>query len=840
MISPYSAHLAGVPSLDALAEIALNLRWSWNHSADELWMQIDAELWELTQNPWVILQTVSAERLREVCADPAFQKRLNEVLQEKREREQVVRWFQKTYSDSRVVVAYFSLEFMVSEALPIYSGGLGNVSGDQLKAATDLGVPVIGVGLLYQRGYFRQHVHADGRQEALYPFNDPGQLPVQPLRDPRGQWLRIAIDFPGYKLWLRTWQAEIGQTKLYLLDSNDPANLPEYRGITSELYGGGPKTRISQEQVLGVGGWRLLRALGLTPEVCHLNEGHAAFAVLERARTYMEEVHQSFDVALTVTRAGNLFTTHTPVEAGFDRFSPDLVEQHFKTYAERDLQIPFKRLLGLGRQNPDDESEPFSMAYLALRGSGAVNAVSRLHGAVSRKIFRVLFPRWPEAEVPIRHVTNGIHVPTWDSKEADELWTAACGKQRWRGGLENVENDFRRVSDAQLWSMRTQARKALVEGVRKRLERQLAGYGASREDLAMARTVFDPNTLTLGFARRFATYKRPDLLLHDPGRLLRILTNQTHPVQLILAGKAHPNDVPGQQLIERWIRFIHTTPARLHAVFLSDYDMHLTEHLVHGVDLWMNTPRRPWEACGTSGMKVLVNGGLNVSELDGWWAEAYSTEVGWAIGDGREHDSDPEWDAVEADKLYTLLEEEIIPEFYTRDQGGIPTTWIGRMRESMARLTLAFSANRAVRDYTEKHYLPSAAKYRERCRGDGNTARELLKWQRQLSETWAKLRFGNLTVSTQADQYLFQVQVYLDGLDRDAVQVELYADSVDENGPIRQTMIRGESLIGAENAYVYSAAVSANRPSSHFTPRIIPYHPAASIPLEAPQILWYR
>lgn len=829
------------PCADALTELALNMRWSWNHSADELWNELDAGLWELTGNPWVMLQTVSREKLRTVTSDTPFQQKLDRLIQAKRQHERTPGWFQKEYAKPPLTtVAYFSLEFMLSDALPIYSGGLGNVAGDQLKAASDLGVPVIGVSLLYQVGYFRQHIDAEGRQQALYPFNDPGQLPIRPVRQANGEWLRISVEMPGPKLWLRTWEVQVGRTKLYLLDTNDPANLPEYRGITSELYGGGPELRISQERVLGIGGWRLLRALGINAEVCHLNEGHAAFVVLERARSYMAETQQPFDVALQVTRAGNLFTTHTPVAAGFDRFAPELVDQYFRGYAQEALGISIRELLALGRQNPDDASEPFSMAYLAMRGSGAINGVSRLHGEVSRRIFQNLFPRWPQAEVPVGHVTNGVHVPIWDSVEADELWTAACGKDRWIGDLARIEGNLAQPTAAELWEMRTSARESLVEYVRKRLSRQLARIGASAEEIGRIGQTFDPNTLTLGFARRFATYKRPNLLLHDPDRLRAILANKKRPVQLILAGKAHPQDVLGQEMIRQWIEFIRHTPARSQAVFLSDYDMGVTEHLIQGVDLWLNTPRRPWEACGTSGMKVLVNGGLNLSVLDGWWAEAYSPGVGWALGDGQEHGDDPAWDAAEADRLYTLLEHEVIPEFYDRDHSGIPTRWIDRMRESMGCLTPAFSANRAVREYTDKHYIPLATAYLQRSSDGNKAAIDLLKWTQKLRALWPKLRFGPLRIEAEGDRSLFDVQVYLDELDRDAIRVELYADAVEGGAPIRQEMIRGESLIAAGNAYHYSASVPASRPSGDFTPRIIPCHPDAVIPLESAQILWYR
>jgi starch phosphorylase len=830
-----------IEGFNSLAELALDMRWSWNHATDQVWRQLDPALWDLTQNPWVVLQTVSRDQIEHVLADPVFRKNVDDLIQTRRHAVEAPAWFQHTYPQSPLTcVAYFSMEFMLSEALPIYSGGLGNVAGDQLKATSDLGVPVVGVGLLYQQGYFRQVIDKDGAQEALFPYNDPGQLPITPLRQANGEWLRLEITLPGYSVWLRAWQVQVGRVKLYLLDSNDAANFPAHRGITSELYGGGPELRLKQELLLGIGGWRLLAALGIQPDVCHLNEGHAAFAVLERARSFMQETAQPFDVALAVTRAGNLFTTHTAVAAGFDRFAPALIKQYLGGYAEQKLGIPLHDLLALGRQNPNDSLEAFNMAYLGIRGSGAVNGVSRLHGQVSRRLFQPLFPRWPESEVPVGHVTNGVHMSSWDSAAADELWTAACGKERWRGTTEHVEPTIRHVSNAQLWQLRTTARNSLIGYARERLSRQLTASGASPEAGAGAKHLFDPNTLTLGFARRFATYKRPNLLLHNPSRLLRLLANPERPVQLIIAGKAHPEDRAGQALIREWIQFIRQSETRLHVIFLSDYDTLLAEHLVQGVDVWINTPRRPWEACGTSGMKVLVNGGLNLSELDGWWAEAYTPEVGWALGDGQEHGDDPAWDAIEAETLYDLLEREVIPEFYNREESGIPTAWVKRIRESMARLTPRFSTNRTVREYTEQHYLPAADVYRTRAADNGAVGREVVNWEQTLRQQWAMLRFGDMKVETRGKQHVFEVQVYLNDLDPKAVRVELYADGVMDSAPARLVMTRVHQLVGASGGFVFNAAVPATRPPADYTARIIPHRFGVAVPLEVDLILWQR
>jgi starch phosphorylase len=830
-----------IEGFDSLAELALDLHWSWNHATDEVWRQLDPRLWEITHNPWVVLQTVSRDQIERELADPVFRKNVDGLLEAGRQAAQAPAWFQRNHSDAPLTcAAYFSMEFMLSEALPIYSGGLGNVAGDQLKAASDLGVPVVGVGLLYQQGYFRQEIDKNGEQQALYPYNDPGQLPITPLRQPNGEWLRLEVALPGYSVWLRAWQVQVGRVKLYLLDSNDAANFPAHRGITSELYGGGPELRLKQELLLGIGGWRLLRALGIQPEICHLNEGHAAFAVLERALSFMQETAQPFEVALAVTRAGNLFTTHTAVAVGFDLFAPALIEQYLAPYAEQKLGITLHDLLALGRQNPNDSSERFNMAYLAIRGSGAVNGVSRLHGEVSRRLFEPLFPSWPVEEVPVGHVTNGVHMPTWDSAPADELWTETCGKDRWLGTTETLEQDIRRAPDNRLWQFRIAASQALVEYARERLSRDLAARGAPPEEVEVAKHLLDPNVLTLGFARRFATYKRPNLLLHDPERLLRLLTNPQRPVQLILAGKAHPADQAGQALIREWMHFIRRSDARPHVIFLSDYDMLLTEHLVQGVDVWLNTPRRPWEACGTSGMKVLVNGGINLSELDGWWAEAYTPEVGWNLGNGEEHHDDPAWDSAEAEALYTLLEQAVIPEFYSRNEQGLPTAWVARMRNSMASLTPRFSADRAVRDYTQQHYLPGAANYRERAADKGAMGRQLVDWQRAMEKQWPTIRFGEMKVDTDREQHVFEVQVYLNDVDPNAARVELYADGVNGEGPVRQEMERVQQVAGTPGGYAYRARLPVTRPAADYTARLIPHRDGVAIPLEDARIIWQR
>lgn len=835
----YSNLPKDIEGFDSLATLALDTRWSWNHSTDEIWKKLEPELWNNTHNPWVVLQTVSREHFQSVMNEPEFRNKIDNILKTKKESDISPAWFQQNHPNSSLkCVAYFSMEFMLSEALPIYSGGLGNVAGDQLKTASDLGVPVIGVGLLYQQGYFRQEIDKNGEQQALFPYNDPGQLPITPLRQTNGEWLRLEIALPGYSLWLRAWQVQVGRTKLYLLDSNDAANFPAHRGITSELYGGGPELRLKQEMILGIGGWRLLRALGIHPDVCHLNEGHAAFAILERTNCFMQDTGQPFDVALAVTRAGNLFTTHTAVPAGFDCFSPSLIERYLGEYAEKQLGITRLQLLALGRKDNRNESESFNMAYLAIHGSGAVNGVSRLHEKVSHHIFEPLFPQWPTNEVPVGHITNGVHMPTWDSKETDKIWTEFCGKDRWLGMNETLEQNIRRVSDAKLWEMRTKANKALIDFASGYVSKQLIGSGHSASSVEVAKHLFNSNILTIGFARRFVSYKRPNLLLHDKERLMRILTNKDAPVQLILSGKAPPFDQQGKDLIHEWMQFIRQTNPHPPVMFLADYDMRVSGNLVQGVDVWINTPSRPWEASGTSGMKVLVNGGINLSELDGWWAEAYSPEVGWALGDGKEHDDVQAWNDIEANQLYDLLENEVIPEFYKRNEKGIPVTWVARMRESMAQLTPRFSADRTVREYTEQHYLPAATKYLDRAADMGAIGKQIVDWLLILEQNWLSLQFGEVNIETQDDQHVFDIQVYTNNLDPTTMQVELYADGINGSEPVRQMMKQGRQLEGTSKGNTYSARVSAARPVTDYTARIIPILSGISVPLETNLILW--
>ncbi|AOU98300.1 alpha-glucan phosphorylase [Acidihalobacter yilgarnensis] len=827
--------------LESLGDLALDLRWSWSHASDTLWKRIDQELWEATGNPWLILENTSRDHLEALARDNDFLDKLRGQVRARDESLNAPTWFSEQ-DDTRELdlVAYFSMEFGLSEALPIYSGGLGILAGDMLKTASDLGVPMVGVGLLYQQGYFRQMINVKGQQQAYFPYNNPAMLPVLPVRKSDGSWLHVNVEFPGRMLRLRCWEARVGRVRLLLLDANGMSNHPRDRGITGELYGGDEETRLQQEIVLGIGGWRMLDALGLTPTVSHLNEGHAAFAVLQRAAQCARQHDLDFITALQATRAGNLFTTHTPVVAAFDQFPSALIRKYFNSFAKQ-WMVDIEALLDLGRTHLGDERELFNMAFLALRASGAINGVSRLHGIVSRELFAPLFPRWPLAEIPVGHVTNGVHTPSWDSAEADDLWTKACGENRWISSLDGIEVAITTLDDTTLWDFRTRQRQRLISTVRVHAAHQRAGRAESERRIEECSLLFDPNALTLGFARRFTGYKRPNLLLVQPERLARLLCNQRHPVQLVLSGKAHPRDLDGQDMIRQWIEFIARADIQGRVVFIEDYDMAVASDLVQGVDAWINTPRRPWEASGTSGMKILVNGGLNISELDGWWAEAYSPEVGWALGDGNEHGIDPAWDFEEADALYQLLETSIVPEFYERNDDGIPSRWVSRVRASMARLTPAYSTNRMLREYVENYYLPRAEAFSRRIANNGRGACDLRKWSARVAAHWSAVRIGDLECQKQDNGMIANAQIFLDGLPPDDIAVELYADGIGANGASEcYWMERVQTLAGAVNGFRYRVSLTTTRPSNDYTVRVRPAHPLAEVPLEEPHILWSR
>ncbi len=826
--------------ISGLQSLALDLRWTWSHEGDALWTYVDEKLWERTHNPWTLLQSMTTDRLRTLAKDGKFQEKLDAFVSARQRYLQTPGWFRSTEGAAQLGgVAYFSMEFGLGSALPLYAGGLGVLAGDFLKTASDLDVPVIGIGLLYQEGYFRQLIDADGMQQEFYPYNEPAALPVEPVMIPDNGWLRIPLELPGRTLQLRVWQVTVGRVKLYLLDSNDALNSPPDRGITSKLYGGGSEVRLMQEIVLGVGGWRVVEALHPEVEICHVNEGHAAFAVIERARHMALKHDLDFWQALWATRAGNVFTTHTPVTAGFDRFSADLLRKYLP-YVKGVLagsSVKLEDILALGRSSQDDPDEPFNMAFLALRGSAISVGVSRLHGEVSRHIFQPLFPRWPSCEVPVSYITNGVHIPTWDSAAADRVWTKSHGKERWRSPPADHGEHAGGVSDEELWAMRGEGRQRVVHIARRHLSKHLRERGLPAEDAEMAETVLDPNILTLGFARRFTEYKRPNLLLSDPERIGRLLLDPDRPVQIVVAGKAHSADHVGKEMIQQWINFARQPKYRQHVVFLEDYEISLAQELVQGVDVWINTPRRPWEACGTSGMKVLVNGGLNCSTLDGWWDEAFDANVGWVIGDGNGGATE-DVDARDRASLYELLEQKIVPEFYDRDVEGLPRAWLGRIRESMGRLTPEFGGARMMRDYVEKTYMPLAKAVRERQEDGCTLAKKMNQWSRNLHSRWLSLHIGHPTVNRNESGWHLVVPIYMGEVPPSSVRVELFA-AAKETLTSEVVMLHQEQAIpGSANGYIFAGAFASTRPLEDYTVRVVPYHPNALLPTELPLIAW--
>jgi glycogen phosphorylase len=828
--------------ISALSSLALDLRWTWSHEGDDLWAYIDERLWRRTRNPWLVLQSASMQQLERLAADPVFRDTLEHKVDARKRYLARTGWFADAHRGKPFGgVAYLSMEFGLGAALPLYAGGLGVLAGDYLKTVSDLAVPAIGVGLLYQEGYFRQIVDAEGMQQEFYPYNEPAVMPIEPVILPQGGWLRIPLELPGRVIHLRVWQVTVGRVKLYLLDSNDPLNSPVDRGITAKLYGGGSEIRLMQEIVLGVGGWRAVEALHPEVEICHINEGHAAFAIIERARRLAVKAKLNFWEALWAVRAGTVFTTHTPVAAGFDTFAPSLLRRYIP-FVEGELAgrgATLDDIVNLGRINPESPDEAFNMAYLAQRGSALCLGVSRLHGEFSRRIFQPLFPRWPTCEVPVGYVTNGVHIPTWDSAESDHIWTEACGKERWRSMPDELHNRIVGVPDESLWSMRGAQRQRLVGVVRSHLVAQLRELGLALESVRQAESVLDSNTLTIGFARRFTEYKRPKLLISDLTRLDRLLQNEVRPIQIVVAGKAHPADAEGKAMIQAWIQLARQPRYRRRIVFLEDYDLALAQELVQGIDLWINTPRRPWEACGTSGMKVLVNGGINCSVLDGWWDEAYEPSIGWAIGDETGGDV-KQVDKRDAESLYDNLEQKIIPEFYDRDDQGLPRAWLARIRRSMSTLTPAFGSNRMLREYVEKAYMPLAEGFRARLANGCALAKDIHAWADHLQRHWSSLHIGNPTVGHIDNEWRFSVPVFLGEISPESIHVELFADA--EDGTLAEVIILHKEQIipGTLNGYIYAGEVAVSRPAQDYTVRIVPYHENVYVPAELPLIAWQR
>src|SRR3954468_4270603 len=722
-------------SLSRMTELAYNVLWSWEPLVRALFRRLDPPLWrECGYNPVLMLGRVPQATLMRAGNDLRYLS--------------LYRVACETY-DAKVrktpmgpdgkLVAYFSAEYGLSECLPVYSGGLGILSGDHLKSSSDQDYPLIGLGLLYQQGYFRQILNPDGWQQERYPMNDFYTLPLAPVKDADGQDLKVTVKLPTGPVYIQVWKLDVGRITLFLLDTNIPENqLPQDRDITDSLYGGDIDTRIRQEIVLGIGGMRALNAMGLKPTVFHMNEGHSAFLALEQIRLYMRDEKLTFDEALEGARTSNVFTTHTPVPAGIDLFDPGVMYHYFSEFCN-DIGIDFQQLMGLGRRNQWDREERFSMAVLALHTSAYRNAVSRLHRQVSQEMFHDLWPQLPVWEVPITSVTNGVHVPSWINGDLAPLYDQYL-QPDWRDRFNDVGiwEQVKEIPDEELLEVHRRRKRRLVTFVRERQHAAAVRRQASAAEVRRSSEVLDPNAFTIGFARRFATYKRATLLFRDVARLKRILLDKDMPVQLVIAGKAHPKDQPGKSFIREVVQFSRDPDLWKHVVFVEDYDMKVGREMVQGVDLWLNNPRRGEEACGTSGMKAAINGVLNLSILDGWFDEAYENSGGWAIGE-REPYSDDQ-DTLHASAIYYLLENEIVPMFYERREQ-TPREWMRRVKQSLMYITPSFDCRRMVHDYMSELYEPAHIQHVRLLGGDYSLVREKAQWNTRVREVWDRVRF---------------------------------------------------------------------------------------------------
>jgi starch phosphorylase len=834
--------------LQPLHKLAYNMWWCWNHEAVSLFRRIDDDLFTALENsPVKLLGAIDQSRLEQLLRDDGFLVHMDRVEEALNHYMTSATWFEETYRDAGDFrVAYFSAEFGIHESIPIYSGGLGVLAGDHLKAASDLGLPLVGVGLMYREGYFRQYLNVDGWQQESYPENDFFNLPLVPETRADGTPLIIGVPFPGREVSCRIWRIQVGRVPLYLLDTNIPQNNTEDRQITGRLYGGDNDMRIRQEMILGIGGIRALRALGKVPTVCHMNEGHSAFCGLERIRVLMDEQHLGFAAAREAVSAGTCFTTHTPVPAGNDIFPPQLVEHYFSGYLSQ-LRIDRNEFLGLGRQNPADANEPFCMTVLAIRLANTTNGVSKLHATVSRKMWRNIWPGLPDAELPISAITNGVHTRSWLAPEMAQLYDRYLGIQ-W----EDRPTDYaiwRRVDhipDAELWRTHERRRERLVAFARSRLRHQLQRRGAPPAEVARSEEVLDPEALTLGFARRFATYKRGTLIFRNLERLSAIINNKDRPVQIIFAGKAHPRDHGGKELIAEILHIARRPEFRRRIVFIEDYDINVARYLVQGIDVWLNNPRRPLEASGTSGMKVCCNGGLNLSILDGWWVEGYLQNNGWAIGHGEEYTDLTYQDDVESRAIFDLLEQEIVPLFYTRTKDDLPRGWLKMMKQSMSTVCPVFNTNRMVQEYIEKCYWPSAQRYDTLASDHLKKAADLAQWRSRLRQGWPQVRIETVE-SNGADpmhvggELAVQARVNLGGLSPEDVEVQLFHGLVDSLGeipaPRTVTMCHNGSPEGS--AWSYQGTIPCRASGQHgYLVRVLPRHKDLANPFETGLLCW--
>jgi len=831
------------PAISRLTDIAYNLWSVWNSDAFELFRRMDHDLWdEVNHNPITFLGSLSAGRLTELGQDPSFIAHLEDVHAQLTCYLNAQSWFHREFSAAHpgCSIAYFSMEYGIAESLPVYSGGLGILAGDHCKSASDMGVPLTAVGLAYRYGYFIQRLTDDGWQQERYDENHFFRMPMRRVKGPDGQPLKLFVELPPSpvprvkqgvvdQVWFETWQVQIGRNVLYLMSTDVPENPPEYRSITYNLYGGDRENRLRQEILLGIGGARLLAALGITPTVWHMNEGHSAFVNLERIRMLMRDQNLSFSEARECASASSIFTTHTPVPAGIDVFPPDLMARYFAPYCAS-TGIAMEQLLALGRENPADTNSGFSMAVLALRCSHYANGVSRLHGVISRGMWRGLFPGLPLSEIPIGHVTNGIHTNTWISSEISSLFDRYIGPA-WKNEPEN-QDIWQRVTaipDGELWRSHERRRERLVSFARRRLRNRLEDRGATLAEIRRAEEVLDPEALTIGFARRFAEYKRGALLFRNLERIKRILSNRERPVQVIIAGKAHPHDNNGKELIKYINQLVRDPDLRDRVVFLEDYDMNVAHYLVQGCDVWLNLPRRPLEASGTSGMKAAVNGVLNISVLDGWWCEAYDGTNGWAVGAGEEFSDHNLQDEVESRIVYDLLEQEVVPLFYTRGADGMPREWVRKMKQSMITICPRFNTHRLIEDYTTGFYLKAHNNNRDFSADGYARARSFAAWLDRVRAAWDGVRITATRDTIREalgrnEPFDVEATVAMNGLSPEDLAVQLYWGHLDSQSRITEPSVL-EMACADAGAGRYTCTVSPDKVGHcGYVVRILPKH----------------
>ncbi|GJD21975.1 probable glycogen phosphorylase [Rivularia sp. IAM M-261] len=835
--------------LEPLRKLAYNLHWDWNVEAKDLFRRLDPDLWESSRhNPVLMLGTISQARLTEVVEDEGFLAQMGRAAQQLEDYLKERTWYQKQRAGKpKECYAYFSAEFGLADCLPVYSGGLGVLAGDHLKSASDLGLPLVGVGLLYQQGYFAQYLNADGWQQERYPINDFYNMPLHLERKEDGSELIIEVDYPGRKVYARVWRVQVGSVPLYMLDTNIEPNNPYDHNITDQLYGGDIDMRIHQEIMLGIGGVRMLKALGYNVTSYHMNEGHAAFSALERIRMYIQEQGLNYSTARQVVISSNIFTTHTPVPAGIDLFSPDKMLYYLGYYADI-FGMNKEQFLGLGRENTGDLSAPFSMAVLALKMATFSNGVAQLHGVVSRQMFKGLWQGVPVDEVPIGAITNGVHARSCVAKSTQELYDRYLGPNWSSAGVDSpLWERMDAIPDEELWRNHERCRLDMVLYVRDRLVKHLRDRGASPSEIAQAQEVLDPKVFTIGFARRFATYKRATLWMSDIERIRKIiLANKDRKVQFVISGKAHPKDIPGKELIRDINHFIEEEGLQKQIVFVPNYDIYIARLMVSGCDIWLNTPRRPREASGTSGMKAAMNGLPNLSVLDGWWDEADYVSTGWAIGHGEMYDDPNYQDEIEANALYDLLEKEVVPLFYDRDADALPRRWVAKMKDAIRLNCPFFNTARMVGEYAQRAYFPASDRYYNLTANNYAPAKELADWKDKLRTSWFNIKIKDIDVSSETDILVNQnvnvtAKVDLAGLTNSDVQVELYQGAIDANGEI----VNGVPVVmeykgtGEHDLSTYTAEIVYNTSGLQgLSLRVLPKHEYLSSAYEPRLIVW--